>query len=426
VIYLIFTFLGFILQIIILTFIKQYITDYETAAIIFISINFIFFTLDIYKYKLKIRNIIFSAYIIRLLAMFWDIYARNIFSFPGSGADTEAFLANGMRIFNNLNLLFIPAARGLYTNTLGAIFYVILPHRLIGQYINVLLGVSIVVIVYKILVMLVVNEKTIKYSMIIMAFFPNAVINSAILLRENIIVFFALLSFYYFIKWYKTTLNKYVIFSLVSLLVASAYHSGVIGLAAGYIFMYLFYNHKKNKFVFSKNTVIIFLLLLVISTNVYIYYNDVFLAKFSRMKNIGDLYDVASARRGGSAYLTFVSINNWWQLILYSPIYMVYFLTSPLPWTWRGFGDILAFSIDGIFYIYFLFYSIYFSRKYRFKDYIFIGTIISILATVFIFGVGVQNAGTAMRHRHKIVPIIIIAYAMVQDYKFKRRIDDNI
>jgi len=419
-----FTWLGFLLQVFIMLFLKFETSQFVVVAIFFIIINFIIFVFDLYKYKFKIRNIIFSAYIIRLFAMFWDIYARNIFAFPGSGNDTENFLNSALKIYESSNMFTIGIYGGLYTKTLATFFRLILPHRLIGQYINVLLGVSIVVILYKILVMLDVNEKTIKYSMIIMVFFPNAVINSAILLRENIIVFFALLSFYYFIKWYKTSLNKYVIFSLLSLLVATAYHSGVIGLAAGYIFMYLFYNHKKNKFVFSKNTVIIFILLLIISTNVYIYYNDVFLAKFSRVQNIEDLYEVASGRLGGSAYLTSLTINSWWQLILYSPIYMFYFLTSPLPWTWRGFGDILAFSIDGIFYIYFLFYSIYFSRKYRFKDYIFIGTIISILATVFIFGVGVQNAGTAMRHRHKIVPIIIIAYAMVQDYKFKRRIDN--
>jgi hypothetical protein len=167
-------------------------------------------------------------------------------------------------------------------------------------------------------------------------------------------------------------------------------------------------------------------MIIIISTAIYVNYYDFFFGKFANIEEVSDIYGVASARIGGSQYLTGISINNFWQLILYSPIYMFYFLTSPLPMDWRGFGDILAFSIDGIFYIYFLFYSVYFSRKYRFKNYIFIGTIISILATVFIFGVGVQNAGTAMRHRHKIVPIIIIAYAMVQDYKFKRRIDNNI
>jgi hypothetical protein len=417
------TYLGFLIQIIILIFLKQYIGDYETAAIIFISINFIFFTLDIYKYKLKIRNIIFSAYVIRLLAMFWDIYARHIFVFPNSGLDTEAFLSSGLRVYNNMSLLLQPVARGIYSKTIGVFFYTIMPHRLIGQYINVLLGVSIIIIFYKILVMLKINEKTIKYSMIIIAFFPNAIINSAILLRENIIVFFVILSFYFFINWYKTALNKYVIFSLLSLLAASAYHAGVIGLAAGYIFMYLFYNHKKNKFVFSKNTVVLFILILIISINVYIYYNDVFLRQFNRMQDIEDLYGIASGRVGGSAYLTGLNINNLWQLILYSPIYMFYFLVSPLPWTWRGFGDILAFIIDGVFYGYFLFYSLYYSRKFKIKGSIFTGTVIAILATVFIFAIGVQNAGTAMRHRHKIIPIIIILYSIIQDYKYKSKID---
>lgn len=421
-IYLIFTVLGFILQIIILTFLKQYITDYETAAIIFITINFIFFILDIHKYKYKIRNIIFSAYVIRLAAMFWDVYARHIFVLPNSGADSAMYFRFALRIYNNIELLFSNLRGGLYSKTLAILFNLTFPHRIMGQYLNVLLGVSVIIIIYKILVLLEINEKTIFSLLFVIALFPNAVIFSAILLREVLPAFFSLLSFYYFVKWFKKPFGHYILLSFITLLAASAYHSGMVGLGVGYVFMYMFYKHDKNKFVFSRDTVMIFIFFLLTSTIIYNYYIDVFLGKFAQVDEIQDVYATANSRLGGSAYLTWLSMDSWWQMLLFSPLKMLYFIASPLPTEWRGARDIITFLIDGIFYGYFFIYSVYYFRKLKMDNKLIKGAFIALLVSLFIFGIGVSNAGTAMRHRHKLLPIFIIIYAAIREEKLKNYI----
>ena len=38
-----------------------------------------------------------------------------------------------------------------------------------------------------------------------------------------------------------------------------------------------------------------------------------------------------------------------------------------------------------------------------------------LLAVVLIFGIAVSNAGTAMRHRNKIMPLLLVYYAMLND-----------
>lgn len=46
-----------------------------------------------------------------------------------------------------------------------------------------------------------------------------------------------------------------------------------------------------------------------------------------------------------------------------------------------------------------------------------INIVLILLLTIFIFGIGVQNAGTAMRHRQKILPV----FFSVNYYNKKRK-----
>ncbi len=409
--------IGLLIEIIIFNFIKPFIIDFEVAAICLIGINILFVAIGISKYGKKMRGLFYSAYIVRILAMFWDVYARDIFVFPGSGADSEGFLLSATRIANDLGLIKSSIYGGVYSKILGGLFYITSTERLLGQYINVLLGITIIVIIYNILTILGINEKVKKTSVLVMSFLPNAVIFSGILLRENFIVFFTVVSFYFFIRWYKNPRNKYIFYSILFINLASAFHSGVIGIAIGYAFMYMFYNHTTNELSFNKRTILIFIFFVVISYIVYFNYGDIFMAKFSKVEGVEDIYNTANSRRGESAYLMGLKIDTWWKMILFSPIKMFYFLVSPLPMDWRDIRDIITFFIDGIIYFYLTVYSFHNLRKVKTQKPLLIGIAIILLVSIFIFGVGVANTGTAMRHRHKIFPIIVTFYAIVVDSK---------
>ena len=95
--------------------------------------------------------------------MFWDVYARDIFVFPSSGADSEGFLLSATRIANDLGLIKSSIYGGVYSKILGGLFYITSTERLLGQYINVLLGITIIVIIYNILTILGINEKVKKH-----------------------------------------------------------------------------------------------------------------------------------------------------------------------------------------------------------------------------------------------------------------------
>ena len=139
-----------------------------------------------------------------------------------------------------------------------------------------------------------------------------------------------------------------------------------------------------------------------------------FSTKFQTVEDVTDIYRVASSGRGGSAYLTNLRINNFWKLLAFAPLKMLYFLVVPLPHHWRGLNDVMAFVLDGFIYGYFL---IYFLRnRRRIADTpIALGLVVALLATVFIFGVGINNAGTALRHRHKILTVFLVSFALIKD-----------
>jgi len=417
---LIYTWIVYIILLLLIGLIKSLISDYQVIAVYLIGFVSVVFFLFLGKYSKSIRGILLVAYIIRFFAMFWDIFARDIFILPHSGGDTEGFLQSAIRINEDKSLLSSDIYGGVYSKILGLIFILSIPERMIGQFFNVLLGVTILIIIYRILVLLDINNRTISRVMLMFALFPHAIIFSGILLRENLISFFLIYSLYFFIKWCKKPNPEYIIFSFLFLLSASSLHSGVIGIAIGYVFIYMFYSHKTSKLQFQPKSIALFIIFLVISSFLYIKYYEIIFGKFGDMKNVDDLIHLANIRSGGSAYLESLQINSLWELIAYSPIRIVYFLISPLPFDWRGINDVIIFLLDSSFYFLLLLFITKKYKKHYLNNPIIIGITISLVAVIFIFGIGVSNAGTAIRHRNKIFSILLILVSMFMNDKKRR------
>ena len=286
------------------------------------------------------------------------------------------------------------------------------------QYINVLIGISVVYIIYRILHLLDINKNIQKTIIFIAAFFPNSLIMSAIFLREIFPTFFVALSLYYFIKWMKVSGYKNIIVSFVLLGFASLFHSGVIGIALGYSFTFLFYKRKYNTFRFSTNTVASFLIIIIIFSLAFtVFEKDIFI-KFQSIEGIEDIYQRASkSGEGGSGYLKSISINNPLQLAVFGPVRSFYFISSPLPMYWRGFMDIFTFMTDSILYLGTLIYFLKNKDKLGNRKALAISLFMMIIGSTFIFGIGVSNAGTAVRHRQKLVPLFLILLGVLIDGK---------
>src|SRR5699024_6112121 len=116
--------------------------------------------------------------------------------------------SSSLQVSNDMSLLSEQIYGGLYSKVLGIIYFLGPSDRILGQYINVLLGFTVIILVWKILTELRLDKKVKIISLIIMTLFPSGIIFSSIFLRESLISLFVTLSFYNFVKWYKTNKVK--------------------------------------------------------------------------------------------------------------------------------------------------------------------------------------------------------------------------
>lgn len=116
---------------------------------------------------------------------------------------------------------------------------------------------------------------------------------------------------------------------------------------------------------------------------------------------------VAISARGGAAYLVGFTPNSILDIIIQTPVRMVYFLFAPFPWMISSSGQILG-LIDALLYLVLVFYSIR-GLKYlkKYNNQAFWAVTLMLLIMIATFAWVTSNFGTAIRHRQKIVWLII-------------------
>ena len=413
--------ISFLMLILVLTLINSPSMDYDSIGFVAVTLHAIIAILFIAKMPIKGSKILVWAFIARFIFMLWDLYARDIFVFPNSGADTEVYYTYAEIVSKDFSNLSMWIHGGLYSKILGVVFYLTGPMRILAQYINVLLGLSTVVIIYKVMLELKINSKTTTTVLAIASFLPNSLIMSAILLREILPTFFVALSLLWFIRWFQKQSIPSFVFSIVMIGIASMFHSGVVGIVFGYLFAYLFYNQKSKRFVVSFKNILLFIPVMAFVLLFTTQFGDAMFGKFRNLEEVTDIYESVNVGMGGSAYLQGMTINSPLQFLLYAPIRSFYFLTSPLPMNWRGVMDIITFLIDSIFYIYVIYFFIKNTKWFINNKCLIIILLVSIIVVSIIFGIGVGNSGTAMRHRQKITPLFLLILSVMMNEKYRAK-----
>lgn len=403
--------------------------NHDLIAIIMILLNSLLVVSFFAKFKGKIFLIFSLAFILRMLTLFWDVYGRDYFTLPHSGGDTENFLLHAMNIASNPSLFIENIYGGVYTKILSVIFFFGPESRIIPQYINILLSINSILLLFKIFKKLKVEKKIIYFSVFLYAVFPHSIIFSSILLRESLITFLLIFSIYFLVSWYKDNKSYKMFLTILLILFATSLHSGVIGTIIGVLFLYFFYDFNTKTLKFSTYVVIKFgflVSLVLIFLNLGLE-NIPFLDKFTQYADdVEDVYSVASGHgTSGSSYLTNLSINSPVTFILFVPIKFVYLFSSPLPWDWRGFMDILTFLLDSAFYIIIVVFLVRNFKRIIKKNPLLLGMFLSVFTTLLIFSVGVSTAGTGIRHRHKLFFLLIILMGTVMNKNKMKKNEKN-
>ena len=81
--------------------------------------------------------------------------------------------------------------------------------------------------------------------------------------------------------------------------------------------------------------------------------------------------------------------------------------------------DVFTFLTDSMLYLITIIFAIKNKRFFEGNRALIICIIWAIVGASFIFGIGIANAGTAVRHRQKLVALFLVLLGMVMDSKKK-------
>ncbi len=407
--------LVMIIEVLLLTPFHFMIGEFPNDALI-VLINVFAVEVFILKQDKKIMLPMLAAFSLRLMAMVYDLSTLSLSHMNG---DTIGYYNTAVQWMNGQ----APSnVYGLYSQLIGYIFRITGDSRLLVEYLNVLMGISIVWILYKCMCMCAVRKSISGVAVWILSVFPYSIYSSCVTYRETIIAMFVALSVYFALNWYLYQKWSNMFLCFASLAFASAFHAGVVVMSLGYALLFTMYSYRTDRFALNKKSIISLGLFISAFVLIVMVFPEIFFTKLNGISEESIITQV-NWNYGGSAYLSWLNPNSLAQVIIASPLKLFYFLFSPLPDNWRGIVDIGTFLIDSMAYIVCV---IYLCRNFKTSKYehFIVSVFLGWLANAFVFGLGTWTAGTAIRHRNKIFMVLLLITAMSTVKKDKESVKE--
>lgn len=376
------------------------------SMIILLIVSGILINLKIKEFKIQV-----ILYIMVLIQLGIALVDNYIMAFPLINIDAKAFEFYAWFSYENGTNV----GRGAYNLYILNPIYKLLKVRvaIVFEVLNIFFTILININLYEILKKLRIDKKLLFLLMGISVLSPISLIYRTGVLREAVIIMFISFSLKNFICYCTERNNLAMIRTFVYAGIGAIFHSGAIFIVGGY-FLALSGGRKNQKFYQ--------ILVLIVGIVGFILFKDILLTKVGggNIEAILVANNRTSLRMAGSGYLQSITTDSLAQIVIYLPLFIFYFLFSPTPDMFRGALDIVSFGLNSSIFIYLIFNGINTFRKIKNRltnqeKKIIKCLFISILFTVAVFSIGTRNAGTAMRHRDKVVPLLIVTFAVVKN-----------
>lgn len=392
----------------------------STFLVVFNSLIFVSILLPGILKSDKFKFLIFIFFCLRIFLLYLDFYGKDIAYVLHSGGDSERFYEWGLLISKDLSMM-KEISYTRYTDFLGILYWIIGDQRFFSQFINVILGMWSIFVFYNILDLFKLKDSKKLFFLALYGFYPQNIIFSSILLREAFIQLFFIYSLLFFTKWLMSSNRINIFKTLFFVILSSLFHSGMIISFLVYVFMFLFIDVKHYRFNFSFRKIILLFLFFGLGFIFIIYNISILEGKFSLLipdENLSLVEKYGSnigVNEGGATYLKNFKINSLSDLIIFVPLKLIYFLFSPLPYDVRGVSDLAAILFNSSFY-YFLIFAIINNRNIIIKNVY--GVFPKIFIILFLvvslgFAIGTENSAIAMRHRSKVLPVLLLVIIFI-------------
>jgi hypothetical protein len=386
------------------------------CSLIVVGIYSVFLFLSLSKDQ-GIAIIILIAFFLRMCLL---IYGSYIALLPVEGGDSVNFERTAWQTAQAWGLGEESAASGggrYYIYLMASLYSVFGRVELIPRFASVIMSLVVIFAIYQISLQVTAKKQAAYLAATFAVIYPTFLGYSAALLREQYIVGFMAMSFYYFLRWIKTGGFIQISLAVMMLFMASLFHGATIFVLVVYLFFVLAYEPgQKQLFIVNKHMKELsgIILLMVGSFWVLIKYFRTKIPFDTLNVSIDSLYRNVILRRlfGRTVYLVDLKPDNIFDLFWQTPIRIFYFSLTPFIWNAEIFMDYILFVeaiIFGLLICMFI-YSYKFLRKDQ-KVY-YLAALLVALLLLSMYAWGTTTFGTAVRHRQKIVWLFLPYAAM--------------
>ena len=381
-------------------------------------------------------NILLIAFIVRAVPVILSQY--DLLTLPDTTSDGWTFHSIATTISRVYGLSIIPNYFTINATENGyhdiakvlSVFYSIFGESyMMASGVSVALGTASVYLIYRLSLMLW-DQYSAKKAAWLAALFPSLILYSTVPLREVYSVFFLLIAIIGVVKF----LNKNSFLSFIQIIfgfwAASEFHGPLI--IGGFIFIafVLINSIKKELFNLYRLKINWYFLLVIVSffftvvLYLFNFYEILYFGKFKDLSNIDLSLRLANVRIvGASEYPSWLILDKNFTLFPKIIIKIFYFLYSPFIWDIKIISHLIG-LMDSFLYVVL---TIYIFKNWReiWANPITRVLIIIFIGYIIIYGIGVGNVGTAIRHRSKFV-FILIVLAAPKIHKFVFSIKNRI
>ena len=385
----------------------------NTFVILYIGIFSIAFILDITRsnYREPIRTSIIMGYLLRVFLVFFDIYGRGLYQLPNSGADSEWFYRQGVLLTQGMN-----TSENSFIRIVSLMIRIFGNSRLLLQFLLMLTSIVTILCIDECFRMIGLDDNKRRSAITVIAMLPNYAILCSIFLRESLVAMFIAVSILFFLKWWIFGRELLFLLSFIIAFIGAYFHSGVVSVAMGLILARLLCNKDRVDISISVRSITVAAVFMFIFVYLYNNYTGLLFGKMQGLETIEDVSN--NSNLGDASYASIAgNSNNLVNMIIYTPIRMLMFQFAPFFWQIRGVNDIIAIAFDSLFYMLVYYRTIkYLRQQIQEHRAIIIALFIVGICTSFVFGWGVANFGTALRHRNKMIAIYGILLGLTLPY----------
>jgi hypothetical protein len=236
-------------------------------------------------------------------------------------------------------------------------------------------------------------------------------------MREVFITLLLLYGMFYVVLWTKKRKIIHAFIALTSFSLQILFHPGMAVAGVLFIGLLLLYYIKRclasliiNSSIYVPSF-LVFMFSLLFGLYIFIYGASLVDAiGYRGWLSVDTLVERASIMyTGDAAYPSWLIADTPMQFLLLLVPKLFYYLFSPFLWDISKFSHLLG-MLDGVVFI-MLFLSIYSHRKYITSNPQAFTLLVFVIFLSLVFTIAVGNFGTGLRHRSKILPIVIIIAA---------------